>query len=214
VILIALGNYKTVLSMLATVGLYSTFYGWKLAAGFVVAIYIHEMGHVWMLWRYGLRASAPMFIPGFGAFVSRYGSPANVGQDSRIALAGPLFGAGAALAALLLGGAGLGEVWFAVAKITAYLNLFNLTPIWIFDGGRAYRALDFRSRLYLLALIAVLWFFTDQPVFLIVLAGAAFRTLFQRDQSPEPDFGALGLFAGLLLLLAAMLTWLPGRAGF
>src|SRR5216683_661033 len=47
--------------------------------GFILGIYVHEMGHIWALRQFGLRASAPMFIPGFGAFVSLYDSPQNVG---------------------------------------------------------------------------------------------------------------------------------------
>jgi Zn-dependent protease len=208
-ILLALAKYKTFLSMFATMGLYWTIYGWRFAVGFVLGIYIHEMGHVFMLKHYGLRASAPMFIPGFGAFVSMYDSPANVGQDARIGLAGPLFGAGAALLTLLPAYAGFGPVWLAIAHATAYINLFNLTPIWTLDGGRASRALDFRQRLYLLGLVGVLWYFTQEGILLIVLLGAGFRFLWQRDHAPEPDDGAFALFAGLVLFFAAMLAWIP-----
>jgi hypothetical protein len=100
-LLVGLGQLKTLLSMLVTMGVYWSLYGWKFAVGFVLGIYIHEMGHVWMLRHYGLRASTPMFIPGFGAFISLYDSPANHGQDARIGLAGPLWGTGAALVAVL-----------------------------------------------------------------------------------------------------------------
>ena len=55
--------------MLASLGVYWTLYGWPLALGLVLSIYVHEMGHVAMIRRYGSAASAPMFIPGFGAFI-------------------------------------------------------------------------------------------------------------------------------------------------
>ena len=42
-------------------------WGMWFAAGLVLSIYVHEMGHVAALRRFGLSASAPMFIPGFGA---------------------------------------------------------------------------------------------------------------------------------------------------
>jgi Zn-dependent protease len=125
-----LGKFKTLLTMLASMGLYWNWFGWRFAVGFVLGIYVHEMGHVWALHRLGLRASTPMFIPGFGAFISLYDSPANVGQDARIGLAGPLWGAAAALAFLLpslfLPG---GTLWLAIARATAMINLFNLTPV-------------------------------------------------------------------------------------
>jgi Zn-dependent protease len=210
-LLIGLGQMKTLLSMFVTMGVYWSLYGWRFAIGFVLGIYIHEMGHVWMLRHYGLRASAPMFIPGFGAFISLYDSPANVGQDARIGLAGPLWGAGAGLMAVLASFAGGGPVWLAIAHFTAYLNLFNLTPVWQLDGGRAFRALTRRERLMLLALVAVLWLLTQQGMLLIVLLGAGFRVFWQKDDAPEPDPGAFAQFAGLLVLLAAMLAWIPAR---
>ena len=208
-LLVGLGQLKTLLSMFVTMGVYWSLYGWRFAIGFVLGIYIHEMGHVWMLRQYGLRASAPMFIPGFGAFISLYDSPANHGQDARIGLAGPLWGAGAALAAVLGYFAGGGPVWLAIAHFTAYLNLFNLTPVWQLDGGRAFRALTQRERLYLFGLVALLWLITQQGMLLIVLLGAAFRIFWQKDHATEPDPGAFAEFAALLVLFAALLYWIP-----
>jgi Zn-dependent protease len=168
------------------------------------------MGHVWALHRFGLRASAPMFIPGFGAFVSLYDSPANVGQDARIGLAGPLWGAGAAIAfllpALLLPGAGL---WLAIARATALINLFNLTPIWTLDGGRAFRALDRTGRLYLGALFILLWLITQEGMFLILTLGAAYRIFWNKDHSAEPDMPVLLQFGGLAVLFGAILAMIP-----
>ena len=43
---------------------YWTMWGWPFALGLVLSIYIHEMGHVDALRRYGFKATAPMFIPG------------------------------------------------------------------------------------------------------------------------------------------------------
>ena len=56
----------TLLSMLLSLGVYWAMWGWKFALGLVLSIYVHEMGHVITLRRYGFKASAPMFIPGFG----------------------------------------------------------------------------------------------------------------------------------------------------
>jgi Zn-dependent protease len=206
---LGLGKFQTLVSMFATMGLYWSLYSWKFAVGFVLGIYIHEMGHVWMLRNYGLRASAPMFIPGFGAFVSMYDSPANAGQDARIGLAGPLWGAAAALVSVLLASATGQGVWWAVAHATAYINLFNLTPIWQLDGGRAFRALNQKQRLYLLLLMAALWFLAQEGIFLILALGAAVRAFWLKDHAPEPDQGVLFEFAGLMLLFAAVLALIP-----
>ena len=60
-LIFGLAKLQTLLSMLATLGVYWSLYGWRFAAGFVIGIYIHEMGHVWMLRHYGLRVSIDSF---------------------------------------------------------------------------------------------------------------------------------------------------------
>ena len=129
-LLLGLTKIGTLLSMVAFFGVYWSLYGWPLALGIVLSIYIHEMGHVIELRSYGIPASAPMFIPGLGAFVRLKTANITPLQDSRIGLAGPIYGLGAALAALavyLLTG---WKVWAAIANFTAVINLFNLIPVW------------------------------------------------------------------------------------
>src|SRR6202051_3812239 len=82
---------------LVSVVLYSLFWGWTFAVGFVVLLFVHEMGHVIQLRREGIKASAPMFIPGFGAVVMMKSLPDDVLAEARVGLAGPVLGtAGAA----------------------------------------------------------------------------------------------------------------------
>ena len=58
-LLLGLTKGGTFLSMLLSAGLYWTIWGWKFAFGLVLSIYIHEMGHVQALQRYGIKATAP-----------------------------------------------------------------------------------------------------------------------------------------------------------
>lgn len=204
--LLGFTKLNTLFSMFASIGLYWALYGWKFAAGFILGIYVHEMGHVWALRHYGLRASAPMFIPGFGAFVSLYDSPANVGQDARIGLAGPIWGAAAALACLVPVALEGGGVWLAVAHATAYINLLNLIPVWQLDGGRGFRALNRSERLLLLLLMGALWWIAGEGLFLFLALGAAFRIFWSKDHPAEGDQGVLLQYAGLLVLFALLLA--------
>jgi hypothetical protein len=56
-------------SMLVSVAAYSLIWGWRFAAGFVLLLLVHELGHVIQLRREGIPASAPLFIPFLGAVV-------------------------------------------------------------------------------------------------------------------------------------------------
>src|SRR5207253_6984080 len=45
-LLLGLTKASTVLTMILSMGVYWSAYGWKFAVGLVISIYIHEMGHV------------------------------------------------------------------------------------------------------------------------------------------------------------------------
>src|SRR5256886_9698876 len=79
-------------------------WGWAFAAGFVLLIFVHEMGHAVALRREGIPAGAPVFIPFVGAFVAMQGQPRDAGVEARVAMAAPVTGS---LAAWLVVGAGL-----------------------------------------------------------------------------------------------------------
>src|SRR6266700_3685180 len=68
-LLLGLTKASTFISMFAFFGVYWSIYGWPLALGLVVSIYVHEMGHVAMLRKLGIESGAPLFIPGMGALV-------------------------------------------------------------------------------------------------------------------------------------------------
>ena len=48
---------------IVAVVVYSLFFGWTFAIGFVLLLFVYEMGHFFELRREGIKASAPMFIP-------------------------------------------------------------------------------------------------------------------------------------------------------
>src|ERR1039457_2404151 len=139
-VLLGLTKLNTLLSMLVSIGFYWALYGWKFGLGFVLSIYVHEMGHVMALARYGIPASPPMFIPGFGAFVRLKAYPASAGEDARVGLAGPLWGLGAALACMGIGVITDSGLFTALAKVGAWINVFNRIPVWQLDGSRGFRA--------------------------------------------------------------------------
>ena len=141
-LLLGFTKLGTVLSMLASFGVYASLWGWRFAAGFVLSIYVHEIGHVVALRQFGISATAPMFIPGFGALVRLNQYPATPREDARVGIAGPIWGMFAALAAFLLALAFASPMLHAIAATAALINLFNLIPLWSLDGGRAFRGMS------------------------------------------------------------------------
>jgi Zn-dependent protease len=197
-LLMGLTNATTAFSMLASLGLYWTAWGWKFALGIVGMIYIHEMGHVAALQRYGIKASAPMFIPGFGAFVQMQQHPATPSEDAQVGLDGPWWGLGAAAAAAGVHFAAHAPFWGALAQAGGWLTLFNLTPFWQLDGSRAFAALSRPHRIGAALAIAAAWFATGEGLLLLLAVVAVIRAA-GRD---APERGHPAILAQYALLIA------------
>jgi Zn-dependent protease len=204
-LLLGLTKLSTFASMLAFFAVYWSIFGWKFALGFVLSIYIHEMGHVMALRKYNIAASAPMFIPFFGAIVRMRQYPHNVGEDARVGLAGPIWGLGSAVAAWLAAITTGLPIWYAIAHTAAWLNLFNLLPVWQLDGGRGFRALTRKQRAIAAAVAIGMWAVTHQTILLLIALGAGYR-LFSRDYPAEDDNIILMQYAGLIVLLSMLMV--------
>lgn len=203
-LLLGLTKLSTFASMLAFFAVYWSVFGWKFALGFVLCIYVHEMGHVMALRKYNIAASAPMFIPFVGAFVRMRQYPGNVGEDARVGLAGPIWGLGSAIVTWLAALITQQPIWFAIAHTAAWLNLFNLLPIWQLDGGRGFRALSRKQRAIAGAVAITVWAFTHQTILLLIALGAGYR-LFSRDYPTDDDNVVLTQYIGLIALLALLM---------
>jgi len=116
------------------------FHSWTFALGFVLMIFVHELGHIVEARRQGLKVSAPTFIPFFGAFVTIEKAGLNPWRNALISLAGPLFGGIAAAAVWAVGSARDSAMLLVLANIAFLLNAFNLIPIGFLDGGQTIRA--------------------------------------------------------------------------
>ncbi len=210
-LLLGLTKAGTLFSMLLSAGVYWTMWGWKFALGVVLSIYIHEMGHVQALQRYGIKATAPMFIPGFGAVIRLKQYPASAREDARVGLAGPLWGLGAAAVAYvayLATGAG---IWGAIGHFGAWVNLFNLVPVWQLDGARGFRALARHQRWLATAVIAVMWLVTGEGLLALLLVAAGLAAALGRA-AEAPDTPALLEYAWLVAVLS-LVTLIPVATG-
>ena len=203
-LLLGLLQAKTFLSMALALGVYIAAWGWKFAAGIVVSIYIHEMGHVAWLRHYGIPASAPMFIPGVGAFVRLRQSPKSPAQDARIGMAGPLWGMMAAIGFLMIGWTASWPSWIAIASVGAWINLFNLLPVWQLDGGRAWNALSRRERGWASAVLWGLALLAGDGLFFIIAIAGSLRAF--TGKAPEKgDRGAFWMYVALAAVLTLIM---------
>jgi Zn-dependent protease len=210
-LLLGLTKASTFFSMFAMMGVYWTVFGGWLAVGLVLSIYVHEMGHVFALMRYGVKASAPLFIPGLGAVVLLKQSLVDPKQDARVGLAGPIWGTAAALACLGVYELTSVPIWAALARLGAFINLFNLLPFWQLDGARAFRSLNRSQRWLAVASIATAWALTDQGMLVLLLAVGAWHTIADKPAKGS-DAPIVAQYAILVMVLSA-LSQLPVPMG-
>lgn len=123
-----------------SVGGYALLFGWQFAVGFVLLILVHELGHYVEARRQGLSPSLPVFIPFLGAYVALRGQPFDPWRNALVSIAGPIAGGVAALGCLIYGEVAGSDLVLALAYAGFFLNLINLVPIGILDGGHILRS--------------------------------------------------------------------------
>lgn len=212
-LLLGLTKASTFFSMFLAFSVYMSLWGWRFALGLIATTYVHEMGHVAALRRLGFKADAPMFIPGFGAFVRLRQRPQTPREDAVIGLAGPIWGLAASAFCMGVGLVLQAPVWMAIGKWSALINLFNLLPVFSLDGARGFAALNVRERALaaLSVVIALVW--TGEGLLLLLLAVVVFAA-FRGNAPKEGDKRTLVTYAGLVITLSLLcaVEVLPGAS--
>jgi Zn-dependent protease len=188
--------------------LYVGIFGWRYGLGISVCILIHEMGHFVDIKRRGLPAEMPVFLPGLGAYVRWASLGVTRRQIAQISLAGPLAGWIAAAVCYLLYAHTRDPIWAALARTGAVLNVLNLIPVWVLDGGQAVHSLAAEERVVLLAAALGLWYYTREGIFLFVAAGFTW-SLFTKDKPHQSDWSTWAYYAALMVALAVILHAAP-----
>ncbi len=167
---------------LVSVAAYSLWWGWTFAFGFVVLLFVHEMGHVIQLRREGVKATAPMFIPFLGAAVVMKSMPDDALAEARVGLAGPILGTAGAAVCLAIAEATNSDMLRALAYVGFFLNLINLIPVVPFDGGRAMAAMSPWLWFVGLGALVALLLLVGNPFLLIFIAFAVMETYRRWEQ--------------------------------
>ena len=199
----------TLVTMLVSVWAYAMIWGLPFAAGFVLLIFVHELGHAVAMRQMGIPAGMPVFIPFVGAVIAMKGTPKNAWVESVVGIGGPILGGVGAAVCLLVGWLSGSLFWYALASSGFLINLFNLIPVSPLDGGRIVGVI---SRWLWLAGYAVgltVLFVTWSPILMVILIIGLFglgRTLRGPregyfDVAPERrrliSLAYFGLLAGL-----------------
>ncbi|HEX4861276.1 MAG TPA: site-2 protease family protein [Rhizomicrobium sp.] len=199
-------------TMLLSLWAYSLFWGWRFALGFVLLIFIHEMGHYIAARQKHLDVGLPTFIPFVGAWIALKATPMNVETESYVAFAGPLAGTVASLGCYLSGRYYGSNLLLALSYAGFFINLFNLLPLSPLDGGRITAILSPRIWLIGAPLLLALFLYRPSPLLIVLALFSAPQVLKAFRYDPKAPENAIYYQAALTtrLIYAALYLGLAG----
>lgn len=202
-------------TMFISIVAYTLAFGWPFAVGFVLLLFVHEMGHVIQLRREGVEVSAPIFIPFLGAVIAAKSLGRDAVAEARVGLAGPILGTVGTLIPLAVWLATGSDLWRALAYVGFFINLINLLPILPLDGGRAMAVLGPKVWIagILIAVAATVMFLGPfMLLFVLLLGGPELYYRFKNRHSEESrafhsvPAGTKAAVAAVYLSLTALLV--------
>ncbi len=204
-------------SFLVTIAAYTRQWPLAVVLGFVVITLIHEIGHAVAIRAKGLRTGYMVFIPFIGGAVTLKDQPRSVYDDALIGLAGPVAGTLASLGCLQIYKWTADPLWLLIAFLGFVLNLINLIPLGMLDGGRISAAIT--KWMWLLGGGAVVYQLIDQPnpltILIAVLAAFQVYASIIREKTDKRFYeitagqraGIAVLYFGLVIFLGHQ-TWM------
>jgi Zn-dependent protease len=203
-------------SFVVTIAAYTTQAPFAVVVGFVVITLIHEIGHAIAIRAKGLRAGFMVFIPFVGGAVTLRDQPRTAYDDAIIGLAGPFAGTLASLSCLQVYKWTSDPLWLLIAFLGFALNLFNLLPIGMLDGGRISAAVT--KWMWVFGGAAVLYKVFDQPnplsIIIAILAAFQVYASIIRESSDKfyevtaPQRAAIAILYFSLVIFLGHQTWM------
>jgi Zn-dependent protease len=204
-------------SFLVTIAAYTTQAPLAVVVGFVVITLIHEIGHAVAIRAKGLRAGFMVFIPFIGGAVTLRDQPRSVYDDALIGLAGPAAGTAASLACLQIYKWTADPLWLFIAFLGFFLNLLNLVPIGMLDGGRISAAIT--KWMWLFGGGALVYHIVRKPNPLAILIGVlaifqVYASIVREKADPKfyeigaPQRAAIAILYFALVIFLGHQTWM------
>lgn len=172
-------------TMLISLVVYGFMFGWRYAAGFLLLLLCHEMGHYLAARRRGLNVGAPTFIPFVGAWIEMKEIPHDAETEAYVGVAGPFAGTLASLICYFLARDNNSALLLAISYSGFFLNLFNLIPISPLDGGRITAVLSPRIWLLGVPVLVALFFWHPSPMLILVALMAAPQVMQAWNYDPK-----------------------------
>lgn len=204
----------SLLTMLIAVAVYAQFFGWPFAVGFVLLIFVHEMGHALAMRQQGLRAGVPVFIPFVGAVIAMKDLPKNSWVEAVVGIGGPFLGTLGAGLTLGLAVAFDSDLLYALASTGFLINLFNMIPLSPLDGGRIVGVFGRWMWVLGYAIAGVVLLVTWSPILILILLMGLMNL--KRILKPPPGYNdverwrratmAVAYFAGIGIMVAGMIA--------
>ncbi len=139
-----MGNWVLLGSLALFVLSFKSMFDWQLLLILTGVVFFHEIGHFLMMRLYGYQDTSIFFVPFFGAAAKGRKDNATLTEKFFVLLAGPLPGLllGVGMAVAFSGSTQ--PVWLKETSLMlVVINLFNLLPIYPFDGGKIAHILFF-----------------------------------------------------------------------
>lgn len=198
-------------SFVVTIAAYTTQAPLAVVVGFVVITLIHEIGHAVVIRAKGLRTGFMVFIPFIGGAVTLKDQPRSVYDDALIGLAGPFAGTLASLSCLQIYKWRHDPLWLLIAFFGFALNLFNLLPLGMLDGGRISAAVTKWMWLFGGAALVYKVWGQPNPLTILILVLAAFQVYASivREKTDKRFYEITpGQRAGIAVLYFALVIFL------
>jgi len=200
-------------TMLLSVVVYAFVWGWRYAVGFVVLMFVHEMGHYLAARQRGLAVGAPTFIPFMGAWIEMKDMPHNAETEAYVGMAGPLLGTVGALLCYFIARDQQADWLLAVAYSGFFLNLFNLIPLSPLDGGRITQVISPWLWLGGVPVLGALMLWHPSPMLILIaiLAGSQVWTAWRHRDDPAAQayrVASLGTRLGYAACYVALIGFL------
>jgi len=155
-------------TMLISVFAYSFVFGWRYAVGFVLLIFVHEMGHYVAAKKRNLAVGVPAFIPFVGAWIQLKEQPMDAETEAFVGIAGPMLGSAGAFVCYLLAIDSGSQLLLALAYAGFVLNLFNLIPVSPLDGGRIVSVISPRIWFLGFPMLVALFIWRPSPLLILI----------------------------------------------